>query len=64
MKKYLLKMNSDIVCIQEASADTFDADFGFMTDAGYICGCLNPTSVAIASIRFYPRAESCVVIIE
>ncbi|CAM9774404.1 unnamed protein product, partial [Sphacelaria rigidula] len=35
MKDYLLKMDADIVCIQEASAETFDADFGFMKEAGY-----------------------------
>ena len=27
--------NADIVCIQEAAADTFESDFGFMRDMGY-----------------------------
>ena len=31
----LLQSAADIVCIQEADGDTFDADFRFMIDAGY-----------------------------
>lgn len=38
MREYILKMEADIVCVQEASAETFDADFGFMKDAGYVTG--------------------------
>lgn len=34
MKDYLLQKGADVVCIQEASAETFEADFKFMKDAG------------------------------
>lgn len=34
MKEYLLTMNADVVCVQEASAETFESDFGYMKDAG------------------------------
>lgn len=32
--EYLLGMDADVVCIQEASAETFESDFSFMKDAG------------------------------
>ncbi|CAM9637834.1 unnamed protein product [Ectocarpus sp. 13 AM-2016] len=35
MREYLLSKDADIVCVQEASAETFDTDFDFMKDAGY-----------------------------
>eukprot|EP00579_Thalassiosira_antarctica_P031360 CAMPEP_0202033350 /NCGR_PEP_ID=MMETSP0905-20130828/66003_1 /ASSEMBLY_ACC=CAM_ASM_000554 /TAXON_ID=420261 /ORGANISM="Thalassiosira antarctica, Strain CCMP982" /LENGTH=648 /DNA_ID=CAMNT_0048597251 /DNA_START=240 /DNA_END=2186 /DNA_ORIENTATION=+ len=35
MKERLLHSAADIVCIQEAAADTFEDDFEFMKDAGY-----------------------------
>ncbi|CAM9740082.1 unnamed protein product [Ectocarpus fasciculatus] len=35
MREYLLSKDADIVCIQEASAETFETDFDFMKDAGY-----------------------------
>lgn len=34
MREYLLGKDADIVCIQEASAETFEEDFAFMRDAG------------------------------
>ncbi|CAB1098528.1 unnamed protein product [Ectocarpus sp. CCAP 1310/34] len=35
MREYLLSKDADIVCVQEASAETFETDFDFMKDAGY-----------------------------
>ena len=35
IKERLLHSAADIVCIQEADGDTFDADFAFMKDNGY-----------------------------
>lgn len=35
IQERLLHTAADIVCIQEADGDTFEADFGFMEDAGY-----------------------------
>lgn len=35
IKKRILHSAADIVCIQEADGDTFEADFDFMKDAGY-----------------------------
>ena len=34
MREYLLSKDADVVCVQEASAETFEADFDFMKDAG------------------------------
>lgn len=34
MREYLLGKDADVVCIQEASAETFESDFAFMKDAG------------------------------
>ncbi|CAM9545295.1 unnamed protein product, partial [Ectocarpus sp. 8 AP-2014] len=34
MREYLLSKDADIVCVQEASAETFETDFDFMKDAG------------------------------
>lgn len=34
MREYLLGKDADVVCVQEASAETFDSDFDFMKDAG------------------------------
>ncbi|CBN76958.1 conserved unknown protein [Ectocarpus siliculosus] len=36
MREYLLSKDADIVCVQEASAETFETDFDFMKDAGYM----------------------------
>jgi endonuclease/exonuclease/phosphatase family metal-dependent hydrolase/Ca2+-binding EF-hand superfamily protein len=35
IKERILQSKADIVCIQEADGDTFEADFDFMNDAGY-----------------------------
>ena len=35
IKERILQSAADIVCIQEADGDTFEADFAFMKDAGY-----------------------------
>lgn len=34
IRDYLLSKDADVICVQEASADTFEADFDFMKDAG------------------------------
>lgn len=34
MREYLLRVDADVVCVQEASAETFEADFDFMKAAG------------------------------
>ena len=34
MREYLLRMDADVVCVQEASAETFEDDFDFMKAAG------------------------------
>lgn len=36
MREYLLSKDADVVCVQEASAETFEADFDFMKDAGWV----------------------------
>lgn len=35
MRKIILDAGADIVCVQEAAAESFDDDFKFMCDAGY-----------------------------
>ncbi|CAN0061731.1 unnamed protein product [Discosporangium mesarthrocarpum] len=35
LREMILGASADVVCIQEASANTFESDFAFMMDAGY-----------------------------
>ncbi|CAN0358048.1 unnamed protein product, partial [Scytosiphon promiscuus] len=37
IREYLLNKDADVVCVQEASAETFEEDFDFMKTAGYDC---------------------------
>eukprot|EP00903_Cladosiphon_okamuranus_P013552 g12623.t1 len=55
MRKYLLSKDADVVCVQEASAETFDSDFDFMKDAGY--GCVLHSKFRFRSATFFKTSK-------